>query len=98
MVWAQVILYKAVVQTILLYGRSIWVVTGAMLKLLEGFQHMLVRQIVGKTAQRMVGGEWEWSPAADALEIAGLYIIKELIQRLQATIVENIYCWPIYEI
>ena len=34
MVRAWEMLYKAVVQTVLLYGREIWVVTGEMLKVL----------------------------------------------------------------
>ena len=34
---AQAIMYKAVVQTVLLYGSDIWVVTGEMLMVLEDF-------------------------------------------------------------
>ena len=33
-VWARVMLYKAVVQTVLIYGIKIWAVKGAMLKVL----------------------------------------------------------------
>ena len=32
-------MYKAVVQSVILYVREIWVVTGDMLKVLEGFHH-----------------------------------------------------------
>ena len=42
----QVIIYKALVQTVLLYGKESWVVTGAMLKLLEGFHHWVARRIL----------------------------------------------------
>ena len=38
-VWAQGVLYKAFVQKVLLYGINIWVVTGDILKLLEGFHN-----------------------------------------------------------
>ena len=37
MMWACSMLYKAVVQLMLLYRSEIWVVTGAMHKVLEGF-------------------------------------------------------------
>ena len=45
---AQVVLYKAVAQAVILYGSEIWVVIGAMLKVLEGFHHRVSRQIAGK--------------------------------------------------
>ena len=52
-------LYKAVVKTLLLYGRENWVVTGENLKVLEGFHNQVARMITGKTSQSMVEGEWE---------------------------------------
>ena len=36
---AHVMLYKAVVRMVLLCGSESWVVTGEMLKVLEGFDH-----------------------------------------------------------
>ena len=48
---ALVILYKVVVNMVLLYGNEIWVTTGGMLTVLEGFHHWLVRQISGDKAQ-----------------------------------------------
>ena len=33
------VMYKAVAQSLLLYGRNIWVVTGDMLKVLTAFHH-----------------------------------------------------------
>ena len=54
MVLVYAIIYKAAVKTLLLYGRENWVVTGALLKVLEGFHHRVVRRIVGNTAHRTV--------------------------------------------
>ena len=45
------IIYKTVAHTVLLYGSESWVVTGEMLKVLEGFHHWADQQIVGMTAQ-----------------------------------------------
>ena len=48
-VWDRWVLYKEVAQTVILYGSDIWVVAGAMLKLLEGFLHKADQRIVGMT-------------------------------------------------
>ena len=48
-VWEHVMIYKALVQMVFLYGSEIWVVTGVMLTVLEGFHHRVARQISGKT-------------------------------------------------
>ena len=91
-------LYKAVLQMVLIYVRESWVVMGAMLKFMEGFHHQEDRRISGNMDQRTLGVEWQWPPVADALEISSLWPIKEYIQRQQATITEHIYYRPIYEL
>ena len=74
-VWA--LFYKAFVQTVLLYGSDRWLVTGFMLKVIEGFHHWAARMIAGKKDRRTTGGEWECPPVDDTLETAGLWPIKE---------------------
>ena len=91
-------LYKAVLQMVLIYVRESWVVMGAMLKFMEGFHHQEDRRISGNMDQRTLGVEWQWPPVADALEISSLWPIKEYIQRQQATITEHISYRPIYEL
>ena len=44
-VWAQMMMHKGVVNTVLLYGIEIWVVTGAMLTVLVGFHHWMARRV-----------------------------------------------------
>ena len=78
--------YKAVVHTVFLYGSDRWVVTGMMLTVLEVFHHRVARKIAGKTAQCPGDGGWEWPPVEEDLDLAGIYLIKEYIQRRQATI------------
>ena len=48
--------YGPVVRTVLLYGSESWVVTGAMLKVLEGFHHWAARQITGMTTKGVADG------------------------------------------
>ena len=57
-VWAQGIMYKAVAQSVLLYGSDICAVTGYILKVLGGFHDWVERRITGMTTTRGVGGEW----------------------------------------
>ena len=57
----QEMIYKAVVQAVLLYSRKIWVVMDVMIMVLDGFHNSIARRIAGMTAQRGDGREWEWS-------------------------------------
>ena len=52
-------MYKAMAQSVLLYSRESWVVTGEMLKVLTGFHHQAERRITGMTEKHGGGGEWE---------------------------------------
>ena len=47
---AREMLYKEVVQTVMLYGRDSWVVMEAMMKVLEALHHQIDSRITGKTA------------------------------------------------
>ena len=89
-------MYKATVQLMLLYGSGRWVVTRAMLKVIEGFCHRAERSIARKTARRTATGKCEWPPLAEALENAGLCPIKEYIQQIQDTVAAQVACRSIY--
>ena len=77
---------KAVDQLVLLYGSESWLVTGEMLKVLEGFHHQEAIWITGKTKTLGAGREWVYPPVVTALEAAGLHPKREYIRKLQATI------------
>ena len=66
-VWACGMLYKVILQMVILNRSGNWVVTGAMLKVLEGLHNILDRRIAGMTAWRVDDGEWEYSPVVDAM-------------------------------
>ena len=68
----QEMIYKAVVQAVLLYSRKIWVVTDVMIMVLEGFHNSISRRIVGMLEWRRDSGEWEWALVDVALEVTGL--------------------------
>ena len=60
-------IYKAVTQSVLIYGSESWVVTGVMLKVLEVFHNRLDRHITGIMEKRVADGEWEYTPVVAAL-------------------------------
>ena len=47
------IMYKALFQEMLLYGSESWVVTDAMMTVLEGFHHRIARRIAGMTERKV---------------------------------------------
>ena len=51
-------MHKAVAQSVLLYGSGSWVVTGDMLKVLEGFHNWAARRIMRMTETCGAGGEY----------------------------------------
>ena len=69
---ARGVMYKTAIQLVLLYGSESWMVTGAMLKVLEGFHLRLARRIAEITAWSTTGGEWEWPPVAESLDTSGI--------------------------
>ena len=56
MVCSHGMMYKAVSQTVLLYGSESWVVTVSMLKVMEVFHHRAARRIAVMMAWREEGG------------------------------------------
>ena len=50
------LMYKSVAQSVILYGSDIWVVTGDIFKVLEGFHHRAARRITGLTEKRGADG------------------------------------------
>ena len=60
-------MYKAVVQSVQLYGSERWVVTGEILKFLTPFQHRAAQRITGMTAKCGAGGEWEYPAVEEAM-------------------------------
>ena len=83
---AQGAMYKAVVQSVILYISNIWVVTGVMLKVLEGFQHQATLRITGMTENRGAGGEREYPLVVETMETAGIHPVGVYIRRQKVTI------------
>ena len=81
---------KAVVQSLLLYGRESWVVTGEMLKVLMAFHHREARRIMGMMVKHGAGREWEYRAIEEAMGSLGIQPIGLYIKRRQKTIAERV--------
>ena len=67
MVQSRGMMYKAVTQSVLLYVSDIRVVTGNILKVLEGFHNQEAMRTKGMTEICGAGGEWEYPPMVAAI-------------------------------
>jgi hypothetical protein len=91
--------YKAVVQSVLLYGCETWVITSQVLRVLEGFHHRVARRLSGKRPYYLSrGNQWVYPPIGEALEAAGLYPIEHYISVRQNTLADNVATRPILEL
>ena len=92
---ARTIMYKAVVQAVLLYGSKIWVAMYTMMTMLEVFHHRIEIQIAGMISNKGCRGGWGWALVDAALGVKGCWPIREYMSKRQATIVEYIAGRPI---
>ena len=73
--------YKAVIQQILLYGCETWVITKAMYRMLKGF-HMRAAYRMAKInkPRRLENREWYYPPSEAVFEEVGLHSIEHYIE------------------
>ena len=83
-------MYKAVVQAVLMHGSEIWVVTEVMMTVLEVFHHRTAGQIVRIIEQRGDGREYEWALVDAALEVTGIWPMRDYVMRCQVKIAEYV--------
>ena len=87
---AREMIYKAVVQEVLMYGIERWVVMDVMMTVLEGFHHSISRQIVEITVWRGNIREWEGDLVNAALEVTWLRPTRDYVRRRQAIIAKYV--------
>lgn len=86
--------YKAIAQSVLLYGCETWNLTSAMLRALTSFHHRVARRISGRMPY-LRRGEWVYPSIEEAREAAGLFKIDHYIAVRQRTFVDKIATRPI---
>ena len=79
--------YKAIVQSVLLFGSETWNLTASQLQALTGFHHRVARRLSGRMPYRDAHlGRWVYPLIEEALEIAGLSPLEEYILQCRWTI------------
>ncbi len=98
MPWAATKLYKAVIQTILLYGSKTWNLSASPLVRLEGF-HIHVANRMAREHQPRLGANNVWvnPKLVDVLEECGMQMIAENICKQRDTIALYVVTLPILE-
>ncbi len=88
--------YKAVVQSVLLYGSETWNLTKTVLARLEGF-HIRAAFRMARLHKPRKGlfGNWIYPSTKDVLEECGLHSMKEYINTRRATIAMYVVNQPI---
>ena len=72
--------FKAVIQTVMLFGAETWVVNPHTGKALGGFQNQVARWLTGQLPRRKTDGKWRYTSAAAAKEVAGFLTMEEYVQ------------------
>jgi hypothetical protein len=64
-------LYKTIIQSILLYRAESWTISQSMINKLNSFQHRCARFIIGKHIRMLDDNTWTYSSSKETLEAAG---------------------------
>jgi hypothetical protein len=74
--------YKAVIQTVLLYGSETWVISGEILQLLTSFHHGIARRLTGRFPRPIAeSDEWFYPSIRETRHLAGLITMDEYLRR-----------------
>ena len=82
--------YKAVAQSVLLFGADTWVLTQRTEKALESFQSRVARRLTSKHPRQRTDGSWDYPPLAEALGEAGLEGIRKSVTSMHNTVTQYI--------
>jgi hypothetical protein len=89
--------YKAVVQSVLLYGSKMWNLSQAMLAWLEGFHiHAAYRMAWVHKPCKGLFGKWVYPSTKDVLKECGLHLVKDYIDTSCSTIAMYVVNQPLF--
>jgi exonuclease III len=89
--------YKAVVQSVLLYGSETWSLYRQSINALEGFHNQVARKISRQTIRPDPNsGEWIYPPAETARTTSGLFTIQHYIRTRRAYLMQWTHNRPLF--
>jgi hypothetical protein len=90
--------YKAVMQSVLLYGSKTWALTTTTLARLKGFHIPAAYQMAEKhKPKKGLHHKWVYLRSSDTLQEYGMATILHYINARRATIFRYVVDWPIYK-
>jgi len=78
--------YKAIVQSVLLFGAETWVLSRSMDRKLQSFHHRCARFITGQHIRKNNDDTWTCPSSEGVLRDAGMWKIQEYIGRRRSTV------------
>jgi hypothetical protein len=89
--------YKAVVQSVLLYGSETWSLSQQSVSALEGFHNQVARKIAHQTIRPDPdSGDWIYPPTESARSTSGLFTIQHYIRTRRAYIMNWTHNHPLF--
>ena len=82
--------FKALIQSVLIFGAETWVVIPRMSKALGGFQNQVSIRLTIHLLRKTTEGAWRYTLAAAETEEAGLLTMEEYVRRHQKTVTQYI--------
>ena len=89
--------YKAIVQSVLLYGSETWVISTANMRKLSSFHHGCARFISHRHIKPDDEGTWTYPSNESVLEDAGFFPMETYIQRRRDTVFKFVKNRLIYQ-
>jgi hypothetical protein len=91
--------YKAVVQSVLLYGSETWVITPTILQVLQSFHHWIASQITGMRPRFCPRTDTcSKPPIAEALEAAGMNTVEWYTTKRRVTFAKLVTGRLVYDL
>jgi hypothetical protein len=88
--------YKAIIQSILLYGSETWTISKTIMNKLNNFHRRCARYITGRHIKMLDNNTWEYPSSKETLEKAGLLTIDKYILKRKMTVTAYVQSTEIY--
>ena len=89
--------YKAIIQSVLLYGSESWVISNHSMKTLRSFHRRCARYITGKHIWKDENENWHYPNSNEVLKMAGLLPIEEYIAQRKIAVMKYVINRPIFQ-
>ena len=76
-------LFKVVVQAVLIFGAEMWVTNLRIGRALGGFQHRFAQKITGRKPQLVLDGIWDHPSLETAIQELGFEEMEEYVMKRQ---------------